>query len=89
MKGVKLRIVREPELVGRSLFGYAHKRTITLYPDAFGNYELLVKTLGHERTHLYQFSIFGHPQTSAESFLFDEAAYGIENTFWEFYKMNK
>lgn len=47
------------------MYGYTDGKTITLYPDAFTDIENLVKTLGHERIHVYQISVFGKP-TSTE-----------------------
>ncbi|SFQ56139.1 hypothetical protein [Parafilimonas terrae] len=89
LQGVKLKIVRDPELIGRGLYGFAGPKTITLYPDAFRSYESMVKTLGHERTHLFQFSLYGLPKNSMMGSSFEEGAYGIENTFWQYYKANK
>lgn len=89
LKGVKLRIVREPDFLSRPLFGLVDKKSITLYPNAFRNYESLVKTLGHERTHVYQISIWGRATNTEMLGTFEEATYGIENTFWDFYKSNQ
>jgi len=89
LQGVKLRIVRDPSLLGRGMFGYAHKRSITLFPDAFRNHETLVKTLGHERTHIFQFSLYGRSSSSSQAAAWESAAYEIENTFLKFYKSNK
>ncbi|MEV4884631.1 hypothetical protein MRBLMN1_003156 [Chitinophaga ginsengisegetis] len=89
LKGVKLRIERDPGLIGRNIFGHANKNTITLYPDAFTNMETLVRTLGHERTHIMQFKSFGPPTSSAMGEALEKGAWGIEETFWNFYKGNK
>ena len=87
-RGVKVRIVRDPDLVGSGLVGYTHPggKMIDLYPDAFRSAESLVKTLGHERTHVMQMKIFGTPTTTAELGLNETAAYGIEGAFWNFFK---
>lgn len=90
LEGVKIKIVRDPELVGRGIFGHADPRgTITLYPDAFSDTETLVKTLGHERTHLMQFRLFGQPKDLLEAAANEKAALGIEETFWQFFQGNK
>ncbi len=89
LKGVKLRIERNPDYIGRNLFGYANKNTITLYPDAFINMETLVRTLGHERTHIMQFKTWGTVQGSEMGKAFEQGAWGIEETFWNFYKANR
>ncbi len=88
LEGVKLKISRDPDLIGRNLFGYANPKgnRITLYPDAFSSSENLIRTLGHERTHLYQFKTFGAPTNSVQGRLFEEAAYGIEDSFVQYWK---
>ncbi|WEK34074.1 MAG: hypothetical protein P0Y53_16425 [Candidatus Pseudobacter hemicellulosilyticus] len=89
LNGVKLKISRDPGLLGMEVFGYAHKNTITLYPSAFRNYETLVKTLGHERTHLFQFKLFGPTPNTEISSLWEDAAWEIESAFLHYYKTNK
>lgn len=94
LQGVKVRIVRDPDLLGKNLYGYTHPDgSIDLYPDAFTNTEQLVKTLGHERTHTMQIGIFGHPNTLGDqmypSLMLNEgAAHGIEGSFWQYYLKN-
>ena len=61
---IKVKIDRNPELLGRNVYGYTDGKTITLYPDAFIDTETLVKTLGHERTHVYQVGVFGKPTST-------------------------
>ncbi|EAD0599036.1 hypothetical protein Y345_09405 [Listeria monocytogenes] len=87
LDGVKIRIERDPSLVGRELFGYASPdgKTITLYPDAFTNKEILVKTLGHERMHIYQVEIFGPPLDFESSKLYEAGAWGSEKDWWIYY----
>jgi hypothetical protein len=98
LDGVKVRIVRDPELIGKDLYGYTHPDgSIDLYPDAFTNTEQLVKTLGHERTHTMQIDIFGHPnkysadpiRLNQELRMNENAAHGIEDSFWQYYLSNK
>ncbi|WP_145964123.1 hypothetical protein [Chromobacterium phragmitis] len=98
MQGVKVRIIRDPELVGKDLYGYTHPNgAIDLYPDAFTNTEQLVKTIGHERTHTMQIYLYGHPNRFAddplrlnqELRLNENAAHGIEDSFWQYYQNNK
>ncbi|WP_279621684.1 hypothetical protein [Listeria monocytogenes] len=87
LDGVKIRIERDPSLVGRELFGYASPdgKTITLYPDAFTNKEILVKTLGHERMHIYQVKTFGPPLDFESSKLYEAGAWGSEKDWWNYY----
>ena len=53
---VKYTIDRNTEMIGTGYFGHTSDdgRVITLYPDAFADREELVKTIGHENTHLQQ-----------------------------------
>jgi hypothetical protein len=94
LQGVKVRIVRDPELIGRNTFGYTHPDgSIDLYPDAFTDTEQLVKTLGHERTHTMQIDIFGHPNTHGDNVMSElmqneNAAHGVEDSFWQYYLRN-
>ncbi|WPV63875.1 RHS repeat-associated core domain-containing protein [Chitinophaga sp. LS1] len=88
LKGIKIKIDRDFEKMA-SNFPYvasAQDKTITLFPKAFSDYETLVKTLGHERTHIMQYSIWGTSVDMKTIQGFENAAYGIENTFWEYYK---
>jgi hypothetical protein len=91
LNGITLKIVRDPELIGRNLFGQAIKNRIHLYPDAFSSYENLVKTLGHERTHLFQFKTYGFPNELSPEMInmFEKSAMEIEETFYQYYKKNK
>lgn len=47
---------------------------IALYPDAFTNREALVKTLGHERIHIYQAKTFGTAKDTDLLMEFEKAA---------------
>ncbi|WP_157760213.1 hypothetical protein [Chromobacterium violaceum] len=87
-----------PELVGKDLYEYTHPNgAIDLYPDTFTNTEQLVKTIGHERTHTMQIDLYGHPNRFAddplrlnqELRLNENAAHGIEDSFWQCYQKNK
>jgi hypothetical protein len=48
-----------------------------LYPNAFRSEEELVKTLGHERTHVRQVKTHGYP-TEAERQVYEDAAKATE-----------
>jgi YD repeat-containing protein len=90
LDGVKIRIIRDPSLVDSGLFGYTHPSgsMIDLYPDAFSSPENLVSTLGHERMHIYQINTFGAPTTQADLLLNEKAAYGSEDAFLRYWKVN-
>ncbi|MFB5678420.1 hypothetical protein ACE3NQ_23480 [Paenibacillus terreus] len=87
LKDIKIEIVRDPELVGKGLYGWADPKgnKIILYPDAFSDKENLVKTLGHERIHIYQTKVFGKPQGQEMLLEFEKGAYGSEDSWWEYY----
>lgn len=86
LEGIKIKIDRNPELIGKGVFGFTDGKTITLYPDAFIDTETLIKTLGHERMHVYQVSIFGKPKSTDVLGKFEKAAFGSEKNWWDFYK---
>lgn len=86
LSGIKIKIVREPYYIGKNTYGLAKGRTIWLFPDAFKSEKDLVKTLGHERTHIYQYSIFGHPESSELNDFYELPAHAIEETFWWYFK---
>lgn len=69
---------------------FASDDTIFLGPAAFTDEELLVRTLAHERTHLYQQQVWrGETMWSDGRSLvpdFEEAAYGIEDSYWDYYQ---
>ncbi len=89
LEGITVRIIDDPQLEGRGLFGYTHPSgtEIHLYPDAFECEQSLVQTLGHERTHAYQFQTFGPTvnanTTSAQ--LFERAAKQSESSFYQYF----
>lgn len=85
LDGIKLQIVRDPELIGSNFFGWTRNDggLIQLYPDAFSSLENLVKTLGHERIHVYQFKTFGAFENTADAALMESAAGGSEASWWQ------
>ena len=87
LRGTKLRIVRNPELIGTGLAGWTHPRgkLVQLYPDAFLNEKALVETLGHERTHVYQARTFGTPHDMAAWARYERAAEATEYQWWEYF----
>jgi len=89
--GIKLRIIRDPNLKGTGYTGFAHPngKVIDLYPDAFSSPESLIRTLAHERTHSYQFKIFGPAKSSKMSEFYEQGAYGIEDTFINYWRAKK
>lgn len=86
LDGIRIKIVRDSDLIGRNIFGYTPPggRAIHLYPDAFSNREQLVRTLGHERTHVFQEGLYGTPTDSIRLREFERAASQIEDSFWDF-----
>lgn len=94
LDGVNVKIIRDPELLKLPYLGRTTpKGGIELYPNAFSDIETLVKTLGHERTHVYQIKSFGHPDTLSNGFehlqLNEKSAYTLENSYWKYYLTNK
>ena len=91
INGVKIKIVRDSSLVGRQFLGYTHPhaKIVELYPEAFSSVETLVKTLGHEYTHVYQIRTLGKPTSSAQLGAFEKAAYEVEETFWRYFQLHK
>ncbi len=86
LDGVRVRIDRNPDLVGRGVYGHTTPdgRTITLYPDAFTSREQLVRTLGHERMHVYQSQTFGPPSGYPDNKLYEGPAIASESDWWEY-----
>ncbi len=87
LKGIKIRIIRDPDLIGKGIYGYTHPngKMIDLYPDSFINEETLIRTLGHERMHVYQVKTFGAPTNSLLLKDFEIAAYQSEDFFHTYY----
>ena len=86
LDGIKVKIDRNPELLGRNVYGYTDGKTITLYPDAFTNTETLVKTLGHERMHIYQVEVFGKPTSTDILGEFERGASMSEQSWWDYFR---
>lgn len=89
LKGSKITIVRDKDLVENSDFmGYTFPdgSCIQLYPMAFVSREQLVKTLGHEYTHLCQAREHGIIQTMEELIRREREAYGSETSWWDAYR---
>jgi RHS repeat-associated protein len=91
LDGVKVKIIRDPSLVQAPIYGYTPPRgnMIQLFPRAFENSETLVRTLGHERIHVFQNQIFGVTQDSVELGLRETAASGSETLWWQYFNLNK
>lgn len=85
LDGIKIKIDRNPELLGKGVYGFTDGKTITLYPDAFTDIETLAKTLGHERMHVYQVSVFGKATSTEILTEFEKAAYSSEKSWWDYY----
>ena len=85
LDGIKVKIDRNSELLGKGVYGYTDGKTITLYPDAFANTETLVKTLGHERMHVYQVGVFGKPTSTDMLGDFERGASMSEQSWWDYF----
>ncbi len=87
LDSVKVNIIRDPEMIRLPHAGWANPngKEIQLYPNAFMNEEQLVKTLAHERTHIFQVRLYGEAKDIPMLDKFEEGAYGIENTFWNYF----
>ena len=83
--GIKIKIDRNADLLGKGIYGFTDGKNIILYPDAFTDIETLVKTLGHERMHVYQISIFGKATSTDMLIEFEKAAYNSEKSWWDYY----
>lgn len=89
LRGVKVSIDNDPELLGRQLYGTRlYAGNITLYPDAFANEETLATTPGHEITHVYQISSFGPALDSETGQLYERAAYAVEQSYLDYFRAN-
>lgn len=67
------------------MYGFTDGKTITWYPDAFTDTETIVKTLGHERVHIYQVSVFGKATSTEILIEYEKAAYSSEKMWWDYY----
>ncbi|MEU5810564.1 RHS repeat-associated core domain-containing protein [Streptomyces sp. NPDC047718] len=91
LSGIKWSINRQPELIGKDLYGHTNTTTkhITFYPDAFSSQENLVKTIGHERTHVMQLELYGPGASDTVGGRgYEDTAYAIEPSFWQYFKSN-
>lgn len=57
---------------------------IRLHPGAFADEDTLLRTLAHERTHVYQIQTFPNYGTGHMG-AFESAAYGIEDSFRQYF----
>jgi RHS repeat-associated protein len=89
LEGLNVQIINDPELEGRGLYGWTDGEQLHLYPDAFENEEQLVRTLGHERTHVFQVDTFGPVNDSAQLQMNEAGAQAAEEAYWQYYLMNK
>jgi len=89
LKGIKIKLLKGAEFDNAPFAGVAYGKTIALTKHAFKNSEELIRTLSHERTHIMQFKIFGENFVRSNPVLFEQAAYGIENTFINYWKYGK
>jgi hypothetical protein len=87
LDGVKFRIHKTAPSQG--MFGETTPDGVLhLYPNAFRSEEELVKTLGHERIHVWQVKTHGYP-ARAERKLYEDAAKATEAQWWDYYQMNQ
>lgn len=87
---VKYKIDRNKELIGSGYLGHTSDdgKVITLYPDAFKDREQLVKTIGHENTHLNQIRKNGKVKVHQELAIREKEAYASEQRWWDEYVKN-
>jgi hypothetical protein len=67
LEGIKIKIRRDPEMLNPNfpfVGNTPNTKTIELYPKAFTDKDELIKTLGHERIHIYQRKVFGEPDST-------------------------
>lgn len=81
---VKYKIDRQPQLVGKGIFGSTstNGKIISLFPDAFINREQLVKTIGHEHTHLKQIKESGNIELTKETIMQREKEAILSEEYW-------
>ena len=86
LDGVKIRIDRNPDLIGKGYTGWAHPKgnRIDIYPDAFVSREELIKTLAHERVHIYQTRTFGPAMSDFALQEYEAGARIAEKTWMDF-----
>ncbi len=89
LDGTKIKIIRDKTLIGDSRWmGYTYPdgSVIQLYPAAFSSREELIKTLGHEFTHLKQVRESGTIQSVEELTRREREAYDSEQHWWDEYR---
>ena len=71
------------ELRGTGLMALMDRdgRGFLLFPDAFASERELAATLGHERTHAYQYAVFGPPSDTVRARAFEAAAIESEAAY--------
>ena len=86
LTGIEVRIDIRDEFRGTGLCGMVHPDGIgiTLFPDAFESIHQLAATLGHERTHVYQYAVFGPPADTRRAVEFEAAAVAAESAYLQF-----
>ncbi len=88
LDGVNVRILTGADdiryLDSQGAAAFASDRTIHLGPAAFADEQTLLRTLAHERTHIYQQQIWRPGSGNLRQL--EDAAYGIEDAFWEFFR---
>jgi hypothetical protein len=88
LEGVNVRILSGADdiryLDSQQAAGFTSDGTIYLGPAAFANEETLLRTLAHERTHIYQQQIW--TIGSGNRLQLEDAAYSIEDTFWDYFQ---
>jgi hypothetical protein len=88
LDGVEVRIRKSAPRPG--MFGRTDRNGVLhLYPNAFKNEEELVKTLGHERTHVWQVRTYGYPDEDAMARRMEDGAKATEAQWWDYYQMNQ
>ncbi|EUJ36756.1 hypothetical protein PWEIH_11355 [Listeria weihenstephanensis FSL R9-0317] len=90
LEGIKIKIIRDTDLVNREFYGRAVPKgnSIELYPRAFTDKENLIMTLGHERMHVYQIKTFGAPDNSRMLGLYEKGAELSEPEWLNYYYTN-
>lgn len=88
LEGINVELV---QVDSRMFYGWANPNGVhmQLYPAAFESEESLIATLGHERTHLFQYKAYGPIQeVGVGGSPFEDAAIQIESTFLDYSKMH-
>ncbi|MGW7312722.1 ricin-type beta-trefoil lectin domain protein [Streptomyces sp. NPDC054865] len=89
LAGTKWKIVPDAEsLKLPAFYGTTNPDTKVMYfyPRAFESEESLVKTIGHERTHVMQLDLYGPAQDTVRNDMYEKTAWDIEPAFWNYFK---